>query len=144
MRTHRDATGNSNLKSTHGSLVSTFLHQTEELVRGAVVTVLLVQLLHVGQQLVHDGLQFRTAYCLWRQTGHVVKYKPLFKCVRLCVCVYLDLLQQSLYDSQQDVPGDHLQLFAVLLDQSGDGEDDFIGHHLIGTRHGLSGRGRVS
>lgn len=57
-------------------------------------------------------------------------------CVRAhvqCVCVYLDLLQESLYDSQQDVPGDHLKLFAVLLDQSGDGEDDFIGHHLIGT-----------
>lgn len=75
-----------------------------------------------------------------------------FYCVRLCVCtyvgcvcayLYLDLLQQALYDSQQDVPGDHLQLFAVLLDQSGDGEDDFIGHHLIGTRHGLSGRGQT-
>lgn len=51
----------------------------------------------------------------------------------LYACIYLDLLQQSLYDSQQDVPGDHLQLFAILLDQSGDGEDDFIGHHLIGT-----------
>lgn len=45
----------------------------------------------------------------------------------------LDLLQQPLDDAQQDVPGDHLQLFAVLLDQSGDGEHDFVGHHLIGT-----------
>lgn len=53
------------------------------------------------------------------------------------MCVYLDLLQQSLYDAQQDVPGDNLQLFAVLLDKSGDWEDDFIGHHLIGTWHGL-------
>lgn len=50
---------------------------------------------------------------------------------------YLDLLQQLLYDAQQDVPCDHLQLFAVLLDQSGDGEDDLVGHYLIGTRHGL-------
>lgn len=49
------------LKSTNGSLVGTFLHQTEELLRGAVVAVLLVQLLHCGQQLVHDGLQLRTA-----------------------------------------------------------------------------------
>ncbi len=68
-------------------------------------------------------------------------------CINLIVqtqCVYLDLLQQSLYDSQQDVPGDHLQLFAVLLDQSGDGEDDFIGHHLIGTCHGLSVRDQTA
>lgn len=50
---------------------------------------------------------------------------------------YLDLLQESLYDAQQDVPGDNLQLFAILFDESGDGENDFIGHHLIGTRHGL-------
>ena len=53
---------------------------------------------------------------------------------------YLDLLQQSLYDAQQDVPGDDLQLLAVLLDQSGNGEDDFVGHHFIGTRHSLSER----
>lgn len=53
------------------------------------------------------------------------------------MCVYLDLLQQSLYDAQQDVPGHNLQLFAILLDESGDGKDDFIGYHLIGTRHSL-------
>lgn len=63
MTTQDDAKG-WKLQSTNGSLVSTFLHQTEELLRGAVVTVLLIQLLHCGQQLIDDGLQLRTAYCL--------------------------------------------------------------------------------
>lgn len=49
------------------------------------------------------------------------------------VCVYLDVLQEALYDAQQDVPCDHLQLFAVLFYQSGDGEDDLIRHHFVGT-----------
>lgn len=77
----------------------------------------------------------------------MTKVNKLIYCLCVCVCacaasicVYLDLLQQPLYDAQQDVPRDHLQLFAVLFDQPGDGEDDFIGHHLIGTRHGLRGR----
>lgn len=43
-------------RNTDGSFVCTFLHQTEELLCGAVVTVLLVQLLYCGQQLVDDGL----------------------------------------------------------------------------------------
>lgn len=50
--------------STNRSLVCTFLHQTEELFCGTMVTILLIQLLHCGQQLVDDGLQLRTAYCL--------------------------------------------------------------------------------
>lgn len=51
-------------KNTNRSLVSTFLHQTKELLCGAVVTVLLIQLLYCGQQLIDDGLQLCTAYCL--------------------------------------------------------------------------------
>lgn len=54
-----------------------------------------------------------------------------------CPPVYLDVLQQPLDDAQQDVPCDHLQLLAVLLDEPGDGKDDFIGHHFIGAGHGL-------
>lgn len=63
MRTQDDTKG-WKLKSTNRSLVSTFLHQNEELLCGAVVSILLVQLLYCGQQLIHDGLQLRTAYCL--------------------------------------------------------------------------------
>lgn len=55
-------------------------------------------------------------------------------------CADLNLLQEPLYDSQQDVPSDHLQLFAVLLDESGDGEYDFVGHHFVGTGHGLNSK----
>lgn len=55
--------------------------------------------------------------------------------------MYLDVLQQPLDDAQQDVPRDHLQLLAVLLDEPGDGEDDLVGHHFVGARHGLR-RGR--
>ena len=51
-------------KRTNRSLVSTFLHQTEELLCGTMVTILLIQLLYCCQQLVDDGLQLRTAYCL--------------------------------------------------------------------------------
>lgn len=50
---------------------------------------------------------------------------------------YLDVLQQPLDDAQQDVPRDHLQLLAVFLDEPGDGEDNLVGHHFIGARHGL-------
>lgn len=81
-----------------------------------------------------------TLDCLLSVTTRlVVKQEMVFYYVCACnyVCTYLDLLQQSLYDAQQDVPGHDLQLFAVLLDQSGDGEDDLVGHHLIGTWHGL-------
>lgn len=61
MKKQDDAKG---WKSTNGSFVSTFLHQTEELLCGAMVTVLLIQLLHCGQQLIDNGLQLCTAYCL--------------------------------------------------------------------------------
>lgn len=54
--------------STNGSLVCTFLHQTEELLRGAVVAVLLVQLFHCGQKLINDGLQLCAAYHLTTHT----------------------------------------------------------------------------
>lgn len=47
--------------STDRPLVGTLLHQTEELLGGAVVAVLLVQLLHGGQQLVDDGLELGAA-----------------------------------------------------------------------------------
>lgn len=57
------------VEGTDGSLVGTFLHQAEELLRGAVVTVLLVQLFHRGQQLVDDGLQLGAADGLWRGRG---------------------------------------------------------------------------
>lgn len=50
--------------STHRSLICTLLHQAEELLRRAVVAVLLVQLLHGGQQLIDDGFQLCTAYGL--------------------------------------------------------------------------------
>lgn len=43
----------------------------------------------------------------------------IWSCVHARVC-YLYLQQESLYDGQQDVPGDHLQFFAVLLDQPRD------------------------
>lgn len=47
------------------------------------------------------------------------------------------MLQESLDDTQQNVPRDHLQLLAILLDEPGDGEDDLVGHHFVGARHGL-------
>ena len=52
------------LQKTYRSFVSTFLHQNEELLCGAVIPVLLVQLLYCCQQLIDDGLQLGTAYCL--------------------------------------------------------------------------------
>lgn len=54
-----------------------------------------------------------------------------------CVQSDLDLLQQPLNDAQEDVPRDHLQLFTILLDQPGYGQDNFIRNHLVGRRHGL-------
>lgn len=128
--------------STNGSLVCTFLHQTEELLRGAVVAVLLVQLFHCGQKLINDGLQLCAAYHLTTHTK-IKRAQSLQTCwfytfsMRVMLCVNLNLLQQSLYDAQQDVPCDHLELFAVFLNQPGDGEDDLIRHHLVGTWHGL-------
>lgn len=56
----------------------------------------------------------------------------------MCVRVYLYLLQESLYDGQQDVPRHHLQLSAVLLDESRDRQHNLIGHHLIRAAHGLA------
>lgn len=61
MKTHDYTRG---WKNTNRSLVSTFLHQTEELLCGAMVTVLLIQLLYCGQQLIDNGLQLCTAYRL--------------------------------------------------------------------------------
>lgn len=55
----------------------------------------------------------------------------------MCQPAYLDVLQQPLDDAQQNVPCDHLQLLAVLLNEPGDGEDDLIGNHFVGARHGL-------
>lgn len=60
----QDGTDGQLIKRTNRSLVSTFLHQTEEFLCGAMVTVLLVQLLHCGQKLIDDGLQLCAAYCL--------------------------------------------------------------------------------
>lgn len=51
-------------QGTNWSFVSTFLHQSEELLSRAVVTILLVQLLNCGQQLINNGLQLHTSYCL--------------------------------------------------------------------------------
>lgn len=43
-------------ENTHRSLVGTFLHQIEELLHWTMVTVLLIQLLHGGQQFIDNGL----------------------------------------------------------------------------------------
>ena len=66
MTTQKDAEA-SIIGSTNRSLVGTFFHQTEELLCGAMVTILLIQLLYCGQQLIDNGLQLRTAYCLTTQ-----------------------------------------------------------------------------
>ena len=55
---------------------------------------------------------------------------------------HLELLEQALDDAQQDVPGHGLELPPVLLDESGYGEDNLVGHHLIRTGHGLEHRAR--
>lgn len=57
---------------------------------------------------------------------------------------HLELLEQALDDVQQDVPGHGLELPPVLLDESGYGEDNLVGHHLIRTGHGLEYRARGS
>ena len=54
-------TGRSGRRWTHRPLVGALLHQAEELLGGAVEALLLVQLLHRGQQLVHDRLQLSAA-----------------------------------------------------------------------------------
>ncbi len=53
----------------------------------------------------------------------------------MCACLYL--LQESLYDGQQDVPRHDEQLSAVLLDESCDRQHNLVGHHLIRAAHGL-------
>lgn len=57
---------------------------------------------------------------------------------------HLELLEQALDDVQQNVPGHGLEIPPVLLDKSGYGEDNLIGHHLIRTGHGLEHRARGS
>lgn len=43
-------------QSTNWSFISTFLHQAEKLLSGAVVTVLFIKLFHGGQQFINNGL----------------------------------------------------------------------------------------
>lgn len=50
---------------------------------------------------------------------------------------HLELLKEPFDDVQQNVPRHHLEFLPILLDESGDGQDDLIGHHLIRTCHGL-------
>lgn len=51
-------------QGTYRPFVSTFLHQTEELLCRAMVTILLIQLFYCGQKLIDNGLQLSTACCL--------------------------------------------------------------------------------
>lgn len=50
---------------------------------------------------------------------------------------HLQLLQQSLHDVQEDIPGHSLQLLPVFLDQACDGQNNLVGHDCVGTGHGL-------
>lgn len=53
---------------------------------------------------------------------------------------HLQLLQQSLHDVQEDVPGHSLQLLPVFLDQACDGQNDLVGHDGVGAGHGLEAK----
>lgn len=53
---------------------------------------------------------------------------------------HLQLLQQSLHDVQEDIPGHSLQLLPIFLDQACDGQNDLVGHDCIGTGHGLEAK----
>lgn len=92
-------------KRTYRSLVSTFFHQIEELLSGAMVTVLLIQFLYCGQQLIDDGLQLCAAYCLWRC---MKKWSNKNWCFTLCVCVvgaYILHTVVHMYSMYLCVPG---------------------------------------
>lgn len=62
---------------------------------------------------------------------------PLSRASRCPRTRHLELLKQALHDVQQEVPRHRLELPPVLLDESGYGEHDFVGHHLVWTGHGL-------